>query len=304
MKGSSRFGRVGRCVGAVVTLLVVCVGCLWVWTKVSEASAHISPRVTWVPLERILEKQVWDEGDYQVLSEQTGLGKEALAFMEEQGRRKELVELQESYFTPVKVECVPNSIISKTEYVVDELGMPARTTEIPYVEEGDILITCCSHVFGWRNGHAAIVVDADRRLVLEAQVLGSPSVITSLSVWEEYPSFMVLRLEGADREERAAIAEYAREYLVGVPYHVMAGIWAQLTRSRAEEYKVVSGGMEDRMVQVDGADVPNGTHCAHLVWYAYHQFGYDLDSDGGIIVTPKDIAGSKKLKIIQKYGVG
>ena len=94
----------------------------------------------------------------------------------------------------------------------------------------------------------------------------------------------MLRLQGADKEERAAVAEYAREYLVGVPYHVLAGIWERLTGS--------------------SADVPVGTHCSHLVWYAYYQFGYDLDSDGGLIVTPRDIVGSKKLKIIQKYGVG
>ena len=27
-----------------------------------------------------------------------------------------------------------------------------------------------------------------------------------------------------------------------------------------------------------------GTHCSHLVWLAYFHFGYDLDSDSGMIV--------------------
>ncbi len=301
MEEKGRYGKVGRWVALVAGCLTVCLAGLWIWTEACEGAAHNMPQIARVSIEEILEKEDWDGGDYQILGEQTGLSREALVFMEEQGRQRELVALQESYFATVKVACVPNSIISKTEYVVDRRGMPARAIRIPYIEEGDILITCCSHVFGWRNGHAAIVVDADRRLVLEAQVLGSPSVITSLNVWEEYPSFMVFRLQGADREERAAIAEYARNSLTGVSYHVTAGIWERLLPRGA-----VSGQQQERCGNLrlgDGGNIPGGTHCSHLVWYAYYQFGYDLDSDGGIIVTPRDIAGSEKLKIIQKYGV-
>ena len=301
LKEKGRFGRVGRWVAFVAGCLVACLAGLWVWTKASEGAAHCMPQIAKISIEEILMKQNWDAGDYQVLEEQTGLSREALSYMEEQGRQNELAALQESYFATVEVDCVPNSIISKTEYVVDEQGMPASAIRIPYVEEGDILITCCSHVFGWRNGHAAMVVDADRRLVLEAQVLGSPSVITSLNVWEEYPSFLVLRLQGADREERAAIAEYAVNYLTGVPYHVTAGVWERLLPGGT-----VGGQQEScgSLTPGEGGNIPGGTHCSHLVWYAYYQFGYDLDSDGGIIVTPRDIAGSEKLMIIQKYGVG
>lgn len=302
MEEKGWFGKVGKWVALAAGCLTVCLAGLWIWTRASEGTAHGMPQVARISIEEILKKEDWDGGDYQILGEQTGLSREALVFMEEQGRRRELAVLQEFYFATVEVACVPNSIISKTEYVVDGRGMPARATRIPYVEEGDVLITCCSHVFGWRNGHAAMVVDADRRLVLEAQVLGSPSVITSLNVWEEYPSFLVLRLQGADKEERAAIAEYARNYLTGVSYHVTAGIWERLLSRGA-----VSGQQQESCGSLslgDGGNIPGGTHCSHLVWYAYYQFGYDLDSDGGIIVTPRDIAGSEKLKIIQKYGVG
>ncbi len=267
---------------------------LWVWTKASEALAHNIPEEKRVSIEGILDKQIWDTEDFRVLSGQTGLSQEALVYMKEQGRQKELLSLQEAYFQPVRVECIPNSVVSREEYVVDELGRPVKATVIPYVEEGDILITCCSHVFGWRNGHAAIVVDADRRLVLEAQVLGSPSVIVSMNHWEEYPSFMVLRLKEADREERAAIAEFAKKYLTGVPYHVTAGILERVGLRKAVNHEA---GMKNV------SQAPDGTHCAHLVWHAYYQFSYDLDSDGGLIVTPRDLANSKKLKIIQIYGI-
>ncbi len=302
MEEKGRFVKAGKRVALVVGCLAVCLAGLWIWTGASEKAAHCMPRITRTSIEEILKKEEWEIRDYQVLGEQTGLSREALVYMKEQGRQRELAVLQESYFAPVEVACVSNSMISKTEYVVNGRGMPARATRIPYVEEGDILITCCSHVFGWRNGHAAMVVDADRRLVLEAQVLGSPSVITSLNVWEEYPSFLVLRLRGVDREERAAIAEYARNYLTGVSYHVTAGIWERLLSGWAADGRK-QAGVND-LGQGDSVNTLGGTHCSHLVWYAYYQFGYDLDSDGGIIVTPKDIAGSEKLKIIQKYGVG
>ena len=95
---------------------------------------------------------------------------------------------------------------------------------------------------------------------------------------------MVLRLEGADKEERAAIAAYAEEYLVGVPYHLTAGI-------------------SDRLARKKPVVTPAGTQCAHHVWYAYNIHGYNLDSDKGMIVTPKDISLSDKLMVIQSYGV-
>ncbi len=252
---------------------------VWIWTLSAEEAAHRKPEVARISIEEILKKESLADGDYPVLSEQTGLSEEALRFLEEQGRRQEINDLQELYFTPIRIVCEPNSILSNEEHVANEQGDPVKGMRIPYVEEGDILITCCSHFLGWRNGHAGIVVDAERRLVLEAQVLGSPSVITSLDRWEEYPSFLVLRLKGADREARAEIAEYALANLIGLPYRLTAGFF-------------------DRE-----GEVPSGTQCAHLVWYAYQRFGYDLDSDGGFLVTPKDIAGSEDLIMIQKFGM-
>jgi len=47
---------------------------------------------------------------------------------------------------------------------------------------------------------------------------------------------------------------------------------------------------------------PNRTHCAHLVWRAFKQFGIDLDSNGGKIVKPQDIANSPHLEVVQIYG--
>lgn len=256
--------------------VIVCVCILW--TACAERQAHRDPGVKRRDIEEIVKKDMLTREDYRILGEQTGLSEKALISLAEAGRTGELELLQERYFAPVSVRCTANTLISREEYLVDQNGRISRGMQIPYVEDGDILITCCSHVLGWRNGHAGLVVDAKQGKVLEAQVLGKPSVVNSLERWECYPSFLVLRLKGADQEERGKIADYAMEHLKGVEYRLSAGIW-------------------DR----DAQEV-TGTQCAHLVWYAYRQFGYELDSDGGRIVTPSDIARCEALEVIQSYG--
>ena len=44
------------------------------------------------------------------------------------------------------------------------------------------------------------------------------------------------------------------------------------------------------------------SQCAHFVWYAYKKFGIDLDSNGGKVVKPQDIALSDKVELVQAYG--
>lgn len=161
------------------------------------------------------------------------------------------------------------------------------------LEPGDILITFDSNIPGWHGGHAALVVDAGKGEILEATCIGSDSVRCSLERWGDYGSFAVLRLQGAGIEERQEIADYAARRLTGLPYRLTAGIFP-----RAAEK--VSLGLETLGLGTgewgDEEDSVYGTHCSHLVWYAYRHFGYDLDSDGGLIVTPGDLYRSPELE--------
>jgi len=152
------------------------------------------------------------------------------------------------------------------------------------VEDGDILVTFNCHTDVWRNGHVAIVADAKKRLAVEARQLGTESGMFSLDHWETYPAFAELRLKDTDREKRAAIGEYAGQELLDIPYRLEAGVMARL--GVTEETGTLAG-----------------THCAHLAWYAYEHFGYNIDSNGGLIVTPKDIFDSKLLQVVQIYGM-
>lgn len=260
---------IGVCIG------VASIGAfLYVWTVSVEGAAHYTPDYPKRSLDKILDKELLTGEDYDILFRQTGLGKVAVDAIRRSGRSHEIKMVQEIYFEPVRVCCEANSLISREERVVCD-GRDVQTM-IPVVEEGDILITFNSHAFGWRCGHAAIVVDAEKRLTLEARVLGTDSAIMSMSHWQQYPSFAILRLKGVSKEERKKVADYAMKNLTDVPYQLTAGFFG------------------DELV---------GTQCAHLVWYAYKSVAYDLDSDGGRLVTPKDLFESEYLEIVQLYGM-
>lgn len=115
-------------------------------------------------------------------------------------------------------------------------------------------------------------------------MLGTNTKLCSMQKWEELPSFQVLRLKESNHRNELEnicfswlVADYAMKNLVDIPYSLTAG-------------------MNPNEITI------KKTHCAHLIWYAYKQFGIDLDSDGGIIVTPEDIRKSPYLEVVQSYG--
>lgn len=261
-----------RTVRIIIIVAAAVMALLLLWEKKAEKDAHFTPPYPMEDLNPFLEKDILTKEDYTLLFWQTGLGKAAVSELWEKKRQQELLNIQRFFFKEVSVKCEYNTIISREESLCLQ-GME-KGMAIPVAEEGDILITFNCHVYGWRVGHAGLVVNAENGQVLEARVLGSDSAILSLSHWQEYPSFALLRLKDAAPEERKRIAESAKERLLGVPYRLSAGIWGD-----------------------------KGTYCSRLVWSAFWHFGYDLDSDGGKIVTPTDLFHSPLLEVVQMYGM-
>lgn len=170
--------------------------------------------------------------------------------------------------------CAPLSIVVREERLAD-----GRQNPLPDLEDGDILVTQCTHSFGWRHGHAALVVDAQAGHTLEAITLGVPSGLGSVQSWRTYPSFSVLRPKNTDEIFRQEVARYAAEHLQDIPYHLTSGLFGE--KSPAP---------------------PRGSQCAYLVWYAYARFGYDLDGDGGRLVTVDDLLQSPLLEMVAQVG--
>ncbi len=336
---------------ATVFLGLAVIGKIW-WSH-EEAQAHIYPAYEKVDIESLLHKgeihknEVHKDvafmegglqsGDYQLLYEQTGLGKSGVDYLFLIGQERRLLELQDNYFAAVTVDCQSNTLVTREERIAQVFPettsnqeTPRTRVYIPYVEAGDILISFNCHVFGWRNGHVGLVVDAEKRLTLEASELGTQSKVVSMNHWERYPSFVVLRLKGTTKESRADIAEFAKEYLVNIPYSLQAGMLDRISRRlkqewiperldanagivqqdeiRIEEWEELQEnepklGQQFEQRTMGSGSLPEGTHCAHLVWYAYKQFGYNVDSDGGFITTPRDLYNSDLWEVIQVYGM-
>lgn len=305
----------GRVVSVVFVLGALLLLLYYNWINEAKESVHIVPDAEWVDISGIVEKVNWSEAERKLLSEQTGLGTSALQSIKAQNRETELLKLQQIYFAPAKIEVVNTTPLTVSEWLVDADGFPVKGMPIVDIKDGDILVTKNSRFMGWRNGHAGLVVDAEEGLVLEALMLGTDSQVCDWEKWESYPSFMVLRLKSGSEEAAEAAALYAREIaayakveLVGIPYQLFAGIFGwyepdcdnieeawkkqrELGKCRIEPVETVQ---ENRELK--------GTQCAHLVWYAYYLAGIDLDSDGGILVTPEDIRNSPYLEVVQSYG--
>lgn len=288
----------------LILLAVTSILFLYNWVNDAIAGAHVMPEVEKYALKNLAGETIDTPEEIHLLSQQTGLCEKVIFEMLCENRGKELLQLQEIYFAPITIESIQTTPITVSEWLAEEPVAGCQGMPLVDVQDGDILITKNSRFLGWRNGHAGLVVDAEKGLVLEALMLGSPSKLCSIKRWEKYPSFQVLRLreevtsEGSSSAQQgriinvdeaaqettlaAQIASYASENLINIPYHLLADV---LKSPKADELAL-----------------PTGTHCAHLVWYAYMQFGIDLDSDGGWIVTPTDIANSSYLEVVQSYG--
>ena len=165
--------------------------------------------------------------------------------------------------------------VIKEEYQEDTKGKRLYQKRFSNIQDGDILVTDSTYCFCFRHGHAALVVDAARGITLEAFGIGTNSEYSGLQEWRRYPHVLVLRLN-APKKIRQAIARYATEHLVGIPYMLSPGV-------------------------VDDKDMDEaywGTQCAHLVWAAFQAQGYDIDGDGGWLVLPEDFVKSGLLQVV------
>lgn len=249
----------------------------------TEDEGSWKPDYPKIELAGIVSKEELSEEDYRTIFLQTGLGRSAAdALLSKNfGKSRERIfeKYQNNFFAAGEYECKLIAVIVYEERLRDEEGNLAPGFEVPDLRNGDILITKATHSLGWRHGHAAIVTDAENGETLEAILLGNPSLFQSISKWRTYPSFIQLRLKNNDNNDPEKVAEYAKKESIGIDYGLLTGI----PNKEPEEV--------------------SKTQCAHLVWYPYKHFGYDLDSDGSWLVTPKDIANSDQLEVVQVYGV-
>ena len=74
---------------AFIILFALCIVIfgLGIWTNTAEKQAHIMPSAEKISIEELTLKPEWNAADLELLSDQTGLSREALLYLEEIGRK-------------------------------------------------------------------------------------------------------------------------------------------------------------------------------------------------------------------------
>lgn len=247
---------------------------IWAYEDVGQSSG-----TDWaVVYEKLENGDTLTEKDYDLIFSQTGLGKPAVDVLIDNPEKIE--EYREYYLADKDYSCVREGVFACHEYITDTDGNAIQNPPFANLQNGDIIITLSIHSLGWRHGHAAIVVDAEKGTTAQAVMLGEKSAFGHIGDWRNFPLVAVLRPKNVNAEIIDEVVAFTEEKLIGIDYSLMSGIFS---------------GRDENII-------PTTTHCAHYVWYAYKCFGIDIDSNGGRIVTPKEILHSDKLEVVQVYG--
>lgn len=220
-------------------------------------------------------KKISKDSSYEEIFKYTGLSPYAAKELTESGNFNIIEEINTLYFKKSKAQ--RNYIAFPV--TAEEKNTDSQTPLAP-LKDGDILVTFNTHTMDWRHGHLAIVVDAENDIILEHMAIGQTSTYGYAPYWGEYASFAVLRLPDSKKAKEAAM--YAAENLLDVPYSIFAGV---VKKDKSDEKPV------------------SRSHCSHIVWQAYKAVGIDIDSNGGFIVSPRDVAMSDKLEVVQIFGM-
>ncbi|MGL4345907.1 MAG: hypothetical protein ACRCTE_11970 [Cellulosilyticaceae bacterium] len=241
------------------------------------ASANFYTPSGMTDLTTVLEQSVLSEEDYTLLYHQTGIAKPLIQQLEQSPDfREQMLNFQQRYFKKLKVVKTNMNPLTRIDQAQNDMGQRIQAFEMAPYDNGYIFLTKSTYTANWRHGHAGIVVDAKRGKVLESLAPGTRSVLQNASDWQYYPTFKMMRLKDTPQEVGDAIAAYASSELLDIPYNIL--------------------GMKNFH------SAPNSTHCSLIVWQAFNQFGFDLDSSGGIFISPEDIANSPYLETLQVFG--
>lgn len=269
-------------VSLVLVIAIVFVASNFLLSEIADWSAYREPiyldQLEWNEINnKITNRKSLSDTDYENILSQTGLGKPAVDKLIRTLKQGEIQNYYNYYKQNKSFECVREGFLAYHEYITDEDGNKLQNLPFADLQNGDIIITLSIHSFGWRHGHAAIVTDAKNGTTVQAVMMGEESAYGNVSEFSQFPMVAVLRAKDTDAKTRQDIANYAAN-LVGIEYSLFAGMFG------------------------DDGEFPEVTHCAHLVWHAYNEYGIDIDYNGGDTVTPKDILKSDKLEIVQVYG--
>lgn len=251
------------------------------WTDLIAYEDAVRDDAKWEKIAEKINNNIFlTTEDYEIVMSQTGLGKSAFDSLIFQGRMDKIEDYREYFLLDKEFYCYREGVFACHESIKDSNDEFIDNPPFADIRNGDIIVTLSIHSLGWRHGHAAIVVDAEKGLCIQANMVGEKSGYGYVNTWKDFPMVALLRVKDESSEKTEEIAKYAEDNLRGLPYSLFSGI--------------VTGRNSEK--------VPYATQCAHLVWYAYYHFGIDISPQGGRIITPYDFLKSEKLEVVQVYG--
>ena len=256
---------------AVVFALAAVFAFFMICDVVAHNTARTVPNYPRQDLSAVLAKEEWSDEDYDLIYRQTGLTRAYFEGLDARPDEEFILRCQNDLFFEGEYEHDADTFGTAHDYFPDEYFAMVE------LEPGDVLISASVHTMGWKNGHAALVVGGSS--VLQAFGVGTVSDIVSPSWFRRAANFMVLRPK-LEKSETDRVVSWALKNMNGVEYSLFTGIFSPK----------------------DQTDDPRDTQCAHLVWQAYYACGYDIDSTGGPVVSPKNIANSDLFEVIQVNG--
>ncbi len=260
------------------TIKIVCamLAVLVVFTTFNYTSQHIFAHKDGYFTPDYERVELTENSDYKTIFLQTGLGESAAKKLIKEGKFDKILQAQELFFANDTVQCEP-----LIKWFTREERLGNELISMYDLQPGDILVTLSTHTFGWRHGHAGVVID--EFTTVESITMFEDSSKGNIRFWQDYSNFAVLRVKDKTKEERQKVANFTQEKLLGKPYSLFSGLGFK----KAPDVDSFGFSMQ----------------CSYLAWYAWNQFGVDTDSDKGRIVTSYDLLHSNKFEIVQLYGM-
>lgn len=255
----------------IVPLIIILIIVLIFGINVFHQQAQWYPNYEKVSLTDIISKESLSGEDYELILTQTGLYKDAVDALKSNGKTEDILKFQENFFNQFNVYTEIFAPFT-CQHIIDE---PVQYAPL---RNGDIIVTDTTHFSFFSIGHAAIVVDAKKGIILNAVGYDDVSETCSIEELTNRPNFTILRPNASEEECNKAV-KYVMENMIDLKYSISVGLFG----SKFPKH-------------------PKKTNCSHIVWCAYKSIGIDLDSNGGLFVLPNDIAESEHLKKVQVFG--
>ena len=260
------------CISIFLAVLALVYPFFWIGERVALGFERWVPEYEMLDISQILQKTTLTSEDYEILYAQTGLTKlgiDDLLLLDD--GVEQILYIQECFFKDYQITD-DNFAIFSHFYEIKGIYPLAP------LKNGDIIISASTDFSWWNMGHCAMVVNAEDCEIIEINGFGDFSEETYVFSISKRGNYMILR-PNIDEATVNDIVEYTKSELLDLPYDATIGV---LSRKYNEEI--------------------TATQCAHIFWYAFYKFGYDIDSNGGTVVTPQNVSNSQYFDLVQVQG--